>query len=107
MTRVRAQPLFSCMEVMSMGWASSEISAITYAPDEPVSLPRPPIPPKKLASSGQSLPWTTSGSDRKGITLAENKLQHLSKDGFGLGGFNHHLDQDHREGMFCAIANLA
>ena len=53
------------------------------------------------------LPGTTSGSDRKGITLAENELQLLSKDGSGLGSFNHHLDQDHREGMLRPIANLA
>jgi hypothetical protein len=30
MTRVRARPLFSCMEVMSMGWASSEISNVFF-----------------------------------------------------------------------------
>jgi hypothetical protein len=50
---------------------------------------------------------TTSGSDRKGITIAENELQLISKGGSGLGSFNHHLDQDHREGMLRPIANLA
>jgi hypothetical protein len=53
------------------------------------------------------IPRTTSRSDGKGITLAENELQLLSKDGPGLGGFNHYLDQDRREGMLRPIANLA
>jgi hypothetical protein len=30
LTRVRARPLFSCMEGMSMGWASSEISNVFF-----------------------------------------------------------------------------
>jgi hypothetical protein len=53
------------------------------------------------------LSGSTSGGDRKGITLAENELQLISKGGSGLGSFNHHLDQDHREGMLRPIANLS
>ena len=52
------------------------------------------------------LPWTTSGSDRGGITLAEHELQSLRKSRFAVGSFNHNLDQDHRETMFRTLAPI-